>query len=262
LKAAEGDHPHLADDDPQAVKLMVDYLYLDDYDPRTLPPANPIPPVGDITGVDSTIARAVEVTQADPPPQDPWLSSRSTGAFGAAPSVTAEGPSTTSFGTARHATPFGTSPSATPFDFGAVDPPPQPDDDDMWAIHALRKKDKMKAKKKAILAAEPPPDSFLEMHAKMFAIASKYGIKSLERTAREKFKDQFDGDWSAADLIAAIEIVFNHTPEGEIELRNALKDAIVQHAAYLVQKPGFGEAVANIDGLVYDLFCRKTYAHA
>jgi hypothetical protein len=237
LKAAEGDHPDLADDDPQAVKLMVDYLYLDDYDPRTLPPANPIPPVGDITGVDSTIARAVEVTQADPPPQDPWLSSRSTGAFG-------------------------TSPSATPFDFGAVDPPPQPDDDDMWAIHALRKKDKKKAKKKAILAAEPPPDSFLEMHAKMFAIASKYDIKSLERTAREKFKDQFDGDWSAADLIAAIEIVFNHTPEGEIELRNALKDAIVQHAAYLVQKPGFGEAVANIDGLVYDLFCRKTYAHA
>lgn len=96
----------------------------------------------------------------------------------------------------------------------------------------------------------------------MFAIASKYDIKSLERTARKKFKDQFDGDWSAADLIAAIEIVFNHTPEGEIKLRNTLKDAIVQHAAYLVQKPGFGEAVTNIDGLVYDLFCRKAYTHA
>lgn len=98
------------------------------------------------------------------------------------------------------------------------------------------------------------------MHAKMFAIASKYDIKLLEQTAREKFNDQLIVDWSPADLIAAIEIVCNRTPDREIELRNTLKDAIVRHAATLVQQPGFGEAVANVDGLAYDLFCRQTKA--
>jgi hypothetical protein len=213
LKAAEGDRPDLADDDPRAVKLMIDYLYLDDYDPGTLPAADPIPPV----------QHAVEVTQADPPREDSWG-----------------------------------------FDTGSTTPQPQPqiDVDDIWNFTVPIKKKKGKKGVLRTPAAEPPPGIFLEMHAKMFAIASKYDIETLERAAREKFKIQSSGDWSAADLIAVIEIVFNHTPEGEIELRNALKDAIVQHAAYLVQKPGFGEAVANIDGLVYDLFCRKTYAHA
>jgi len=98
------------------------------------------------------------------------------------------------------------------------------------------------------------------MHARMFAIATKYDIKSLKQTARDKFKDQFHRDWSTADLIAAIEIVCNHTPDREIELRNSLKDAIVRHAVTLVEQPGFGEAVERIDGLAYDLFCRKTNA--
>jgi hypothetical protein len=35
LKAAQESTPDLGDDDPRAVKLMVDYLYLHDYDPVT-----------------------------------------------------------------------------------------------------------------------------------------------------------------------------------------------------------------------------------
>jgi hypothetical protein len=195
---------------------MIDFLYLDDYDPGTLhvPVADPIPPV--------PIEHAVEATLTDPALEDYWG-----------------------------------------FNVRSKAPPPQPESiEDMWGPFPSKKKKGKKGKVPAAEPAEPPSYILLEMHAKMFAIASKYDIKSLERTAREKFKDQFDGDWSAADLIAAIDIVFNHTPEREVELRGALKDAIVQHAAYLVQKPGFGEAVSNIDGLVYDLFCRKTYAHA
>jgi hypothetical protein len=187
---------------------MIDFLYLDNYDPGTLHVlvADPIPPV----------QYAVEVTQTDPPPEDSWgFNTRSTA------------------------------------------PQPQPESiEDMWAIPAKKKK----GKKGKAPAAEPPPNSFLEMHAKMFAIASKYDIKSLEQTARKKFKVEFEFDWSPADLIAAIDIVCNHTPDGEIELRNALKDAIVRHATTLVQQPGFEAAVGNIDGLAYDLFCRKTRA--
>jgi hypothetical protein len=211
LKAAEGDHPDLADDDPQAVKLMIDYMYLDDYDPATLPTTSPIPAVENGVGV--------EVTQTIFP-QEEYV-----------PTV----------------------PSS-----GTDHPPPHPfDTDDPWGYIPRKKK---KGKKKGFSAAEPPPDSFLEMHAKMFAIASKYHIKPLEQTAREKFNFQLIVDWSPADLIAAIEIVCSYTPDREIELRNILKDTIVRHATTLVQQPGFGEAVANIDGLAYDLFCRKTNA--
>jgi hypothetical protein len=216
LKAAEGDRPDLADDDPGAVRLMIDYLYLDDYDPGALPAANATPSV--------TVDHAIESTQTKPTGEDPW-----------------------NFGIV----------STTP-SFGTDAPPPEPDvANDPWGAIPRKKK----GKKKARPAAEPPLDSFLEMHAKMFAIASKYDIKSLEQTAREKFRDQFARDWSTADLIAAIGVVCNHTPDREIELRDALKDAIVRHAAVMVEQPGFGEAVANIDGLAYDLFCRQTQAH-
>jgi hypothetical protein len=247
--------------------LMIDYLYLDDYDPGTLPKATPIPPIENGTGVESTIEHAVVVTQTDPPPQDPWSSIRSTRGFGSGPGVPAFGinPGVPAFGTGPSVTPFGAGPSTTAFGasprgFGDIDPPPQPNANDPWGP-PFQEKDKKKGKKKrGFLAVEPPPDSFLEMHAKMFAIASKYDIKSLEQTARAKFKAQFDCDWSPTDLIASIEIVCSHTPDSEFALRDALKDAIVRHATTLVKQPGFEGAVGNIDGLAYDLFCRKTRA--
>jgi hypothetical protein len=101
--------------------------------------------------------------------------------------------------------------------------------------------------------------SFLEMHAKVFAIASKYDIRSLEHEACKKFKDQTQRSWEIADLIAAIHVVFNLTPDSELELRNVLKDTVVGHALTLVQHPDFEDAVASISGLAYDLFRRKTY---
>jgi hypothetical protein len=102
--------------------------------------------------------------------------------------------------------------------------------------------------------------SFFGMHAKVFAIASKYDIKPLECTVRRKLKDQTECILDIADLIAAIHVVFNFTPDSEFELRNILKDIMVRHALALVQHPDFEDAVASIDGLAYDLFRLKTYA--
>ena len=101
--------------------------------------------------------------------------------------------------------------------------------------------------------------SFLEMHAKVFAMASKYDIKSLEDTAREKFIDTLHRGWWSVDLIAAIEIVFNHSPEDEHELRNAFTTAIVESTSILNGNDGFKEAVESIDGLMYDLFITADY---
>jgi hypothetical protein len=43
--------------------------------------------------------------------------------------------------------------------------------------------------------------SFLDMHAKVSTIASKYDIRSLEYEARKKFKDQTQRSWQIADII-------------------------------------------------------------
>lgn len=243
LKAVEGDSLDLADDDPKAVKLMIEYLYLDDYDPRTASAANPIAPVETSKGEES----AVEVAQTNPVRSDQWSSNAvvSTG-FGGTTSNPFGGTASTGFGGGSNL--FGNTVSTG---FGS---PQLNEDVSLFGVSKKKKKGKS-------AAAEPPPDSFLEMNAKVFAIASKYDIKSLERVAREKFKNQSKGDWSPADLIAAIDVVFNGTPELETELCDALKDAIVRCAITLVQHPGFEKSIAHINGLAYDLFRRKTYVH-
>jgi hypothetical protein len=269
LKAADGDGSDFGDDDPRAVKLMVDYLYLDDYDPSTVPAANPIPLAENVKGEDSAVEHAVVVTQTDPSCSDQLVSTGpspfgnpSTSGFGN-PSTSGFGnPSTPSFGTGSPSTfgaastpAFGTAPTG----FGAASFAPQSNEIDTtfggFGSNVYQPK-KKKKKGKA-------PPSFLEMHAKVFAIASKYDIKTLERAACEKFRRQSVGEWSPADLIAAIDIVFNRTADDEIssELRNVLKEAIVRRAIDLVQYPGFKEAAESIDGLLFDLFCRKTNLH-
>jgi hypothetical protein len=236
LKAAEGDFPVVGDDDPRAVKLMVDYLYLDDYDPSTVPAADPFPLAENVKTEESAVEHSVEVTQTDPLPlrSGQWGPTGPTG-FGM-PSTTAFG-TAPGFGGASFVAAQANEPVNTFGGFGSSVPQP-------------------KKKKKG--KAQP---SFLEMHAKVFAIASKYDIKTLEHAAREKFKTQSAGDWSPADLIASIEIVFTHTLKEETELRSALKDAIVRRSITLIQHPEFRAAVDSIEGLVYDLFCLKTQAY-
>lgn len=192
LKAAEGDHPDLASDDPRAVKLMVDYLYLGEYDPRTLLATDPVAHVEDGLGDESIDEHSAEGQAKPDDTIDEWAAS-------------------------EH------EPRSVP----PVDP---------------TRADRI----------------LLELHARVFVVASKYDIKSLKHTARKKFKDHSKRRWWIEDLIAAIDVVFLRTPEHEIELRNALKDAIVLRAFYLVRYPGFREAVESIDGLAYDLFCQKS----
>lgn len=99
--------------------------------------------------------------------------------------------------------------------------------------------------------------SFLEMHAKMYVIASKYDIGSLEELAFKKFKCHAKQDWSTPDLIATIPIIFGQTAETKTKIRKSLKNLIVRHSRALVQAPGFEEAVNNVEGLAYELFRLK-----
>jgi hypothetical protein len=260
LKAAQGNKPDLGDDDPRAVKLMVDYLYPHDYDPRTV-----IAPVSVSIGEDcmdgESTDRAAEVEHT----------------------------------VRRHQSQSGVLVlgDETKVDEVPVVETVRPNGtDDLWGFgNVVKKVKKEKKKTKRLdmwqLEPEPVPEpvpepmsgdyhlptdtagtasmvlhgrsSFLEMHAKVFAIASKYDIRSLEHDARKKFTDQTQRSWEIADLIAAVHVVFNRTPDNEFKLRNILKDTMAGHALTLVQHPDFEDAVASIDGLAYDLFRRKTY---
>lgn len=264
LKAAQESTPDVGDDDPRAVKLMVDYLYFHDYDPKTA-----IAPVSASISEDckdeGSTDRAAEVEQ------------------------------TVECHQSQSGAPV--SGDETKVDDFSIDETAQPNvTDDFWGFGSVtkkRKKGRKNTKRLDMWQSEPEPEpepepvpelepvsedyhlpidstvtastvldgrsSFLEIHAKVFAIASKYDVRSLEYDARKKFKDQTQRSWEIADLIAAIHVVFNLTPDSEFELRNILKNTMVGHALTLVQHPDFEDAVASIDGLAYDLFRRKTY---
>lgn len=260
LKAAQESNPDFGDDDPRAVELMVNYLYLHDYDPRTA-----IAPVSVSIGEDSKNEESTDRPAGVEPTVEHRQSQSGVPILG----------------------------DETKADDDPVDETVQPNGtDDLWGFGNVvkkGKKEKKKTKRLAMWQLEPEPEpepvpepvsedyhlptdsavtastvlrgrsSFLEMHAKVFAIASKYDIRSLEHDARKKFKDQAQRSWEIADLIAAIHVVFNLTPDSEFELRNIVKDTMVGHALTLVQHPDFEHAVASVDGLAYDLFRRKAY---
>lgn len=236
--------PDIGNDDPRAVKLMIDYLYLGDYDPGTVLVVDPMTLLDD----------RKNCGQISPDMQPSESSQES--------------------GTKRS---WETQPVTT----GAVDSGPVQVEEDFWTVPLRKKtkKDVKKERKKRIAWHEPEPESepepslpvgqvangaisssFFAIHATVFAIACKYDIKPLEDIARQKFQDQTKCNWDIVDLTAAMEVVFDQTPESELELRRILKDVIVRHALILVQHPSFESAVTRIEGLAYDLFCRKTYS--
>lgn len=243
MKAAQESTPDLEDDDPRAVKLMVDYLYLHDYDPRTAIALVPVLIDEDYKEEEST-DRAAEVEQAVDVSVDGTVEMNVADDIWGFGSVAKKGKKGKKIMKRPH--------------MWQPEPEPQPESEtvpgSMFGGYHLPTD-----------SADAAPStvqghlSFLEMHAKVFAIASKYDIRSLECVARKKFKDETQRSWEIVDLIAAIHVVFNLTPDGEFELRNILKDTIVRHALTLVQYPDFEDAVAGIGGLAYDLFRRKTY---
>jgi hypothetical protein len=205
LKAFSDECPDVADDDPRAVKLMIDYLYLGDYDPATAHEYES----------PSTIEERIVLASPEPDADTAFAEPDIDGTFAS---------------------------SLEPVELSdAISADPVADS---WGG----------------LPVVPGPvnSSFLEMHAKMFVIASKYDITPLRDEASKKLKHETKLDWQGPDLIAAMSIIFSQTPEKRAKLRNVFKGVIVKHARTLVEVSGFQEAVADIEGLAYDLFLRQT----
>jgi hypothetical protein len=96
----------------------------------------------------------------------------------------------------------------------------------------------------------------LTTHAKMYSIAAKYSIRPLMDTAVLKFKSTANNRWYIQDLVAAIPIVYNQTPEHGNEMRDILEVIVLENAYRLVPEAGFREAIEHVEGLAFSLFRR------
>lgn len=147
-------------------------------------------------------------------------------------------------------------------------------DEDDWVAGMSTKAKKQKRKKKSTaplmmdfsteLDTPAPPaafaNSFLPVHAKIFALGSKYHIPHLQDRALAKFKADACR-WSKKELIESIAIAFNTSPDND-SLRDAIKAIITENSAQLTDDSAFEDAVNNIQGLAFELFKLQTYRNS
>ncbi|KAK3617862.1 hypothetical protein LTR56_025022 [Elasticomyces elasticus] len=117
-----------------------------------------------------------------------------------------------------------------------------------------RRTDKLKRRQgKARLAAQEvlypaseirsATSHFLVMHAKVYAAAAKYTMFSLMKSALDKFKSGPEGTWARQDVIAEIPVVYRQTTEIHTGMRGALRALILEDAHSLVSDSSFCEAI-------------------
>jgi hypothetical protein len=111
-------------------------------------------------------------------------------------------------------------------------------------------------------AKAAPTDETASTHARVFAVAQKYGIRSLQRSACDKFVLYLTASQpSAHDLAEAISIVYSFVAGsgGETsQLLNKLQEAVCTSEQSILEDPELKDAVQRIDGLPFDLFLAQT----
>nr|POF22322.1 hypothetical protein CFP56_36407 [Quercus suber] len=130
-------------------------------------------------------------------------------------------------------------------------------------------------------APEPSPlatrESFLILHAKVYAAAECLGVRGLKALALDKFKLQLTRHWYVGALVTsqpfaslmigrdspefakAIVVVYNSTPVTDLDMREAVINALGWHSK-LLDKPEIELAVMDINGLAYELLKRSRRA--
>lgn len=105
---------------------------------------------------------------------------------------------------------------------------------------------------------KPSGDCNTAMHAKVYALGSKYGIRSLQAVAKIKFAEAATYAWNNSTFIEAIDLVYKNTPDDDKGLRDIVARTIIDHSAVLTPKAGVEACVRNIDGLAFDLLKLKS----
>jgi hypothetical protein len=228
LEPASQDDEAVAEDDPEAVRLMIDFFYLGDYDP-------------DVITKHSSTSSANEIDSAlgtSRSPQQEAVKCDTVTEMAMEP---------------RDDTEPG---------LQILNADPAADQPDFQALPVKKKKKKGKVRLSnddcSVIRDSKSlrTKNLLTTHAKMYSIAAKYNIRPLMDVAVMKFKSAANDRWDVHDLIAAVPVVYNQTVGYEEEIRDILEVMILEHSYRLVHETGFKEALEHVDGLTFSLFKR------
>lgn len=210
----------LIDDDPKLVKLMLDYLYQLDYEfepesSHAVPLEEPLEPVL-IPDPESPVAPAIERFEE------------------------------------------------------IAETAPQPENvDDLWGSwgRPSSKKNKKRGLASSGFAAQSvgpksttikdnahpeTEDTEIIIHAKVYALADKYGIHDLKDVARAKFSEAASRDWDSSSFPRAIQTVYSSTPESNQGLRDIVVSTISQHKE-LLERTEVETLAKEINALAFGL---------
>ena len=140
--------------------------------------------------------------------------------------------------------------------------------EEMWISSKKGKKAKKKSAafrmKDPSAEEETPPEpptasakSFVAVHAKVFALGSKYEIPHLQRRSLANFKAA-TRLWSRDGLIESIPIAFTTALDNN-SLRITIKAIVTANSALLIDDPAFQDVINGIEGLAFELFRQQTH---
>ncbi|KAI5457494.1 hypothetical protein BGZ63DRAFT_394864 [Mariannaea sp. PMI_226] len=109
---------------------------------------------------------------------------------------------------------------------------------------------KNKRRFKGLSMLQKPPSN-LNLHAKVYALGEKYGIKGLKALAVKKFEDEVVHHWDSADFLLAIQEVYTSTVDHDRPMRDAVVATFSKHGS-LLDKPSVQDVVKGLE-LSFDL---------
>ncbi|KAK4950766.1 hypothetical protein LTR10_010759 [Elasticomyces elasticus] len=95
-------------------------------------------------------------------------------------------------------------------------------------------------------------DGSMTMHAKVYAVAVKYQVLSLQELATRKFIAAVAANWNHDSFPEAAHIVYTTTPDENRALRSEVVKTLLQHRS-LLDKPAVEGLVCGISGLAFEL---------
>jgi len=108
-----------------------------------------------------------------------------------------------------------------------------------------------KKKTKTVQKTLIRPDPNFVIHARVYAIAEKYGIPGLKALALKKFEDETAWHWNTDDFLHAVEEVYTSTVEHDRNMRNIVLKTMDKHAV-LLDKEEMQKTIKGLD-LPFDL---------
>ncbi|GAB1740736.1 hypothetical protein NU219Hw_g5821t1 [Hortaea werneckii] len=108
------------------------------------------------------------------------------------------------------------------------------------------------------LLGHGPGDAGAIMHAKVYALGSKYQIPSLQSASLKKFEEAAALAWATDEFVHAVHLVHSTTPDSDKGLRDVTARVILEHDDELCSKPAMEAVIRSFDGLAYNLFKEQT----